>query len=116
MPQVSVIPALDLARIARYCESRVPPEHRDQVRVEHDVRGRSVSILECRAPWRPDLGTEWTRTRIAQLRYDTDARRWTLYWADRNARWHRYDLIDSSDRVEDLLSEIDADRTCIFWG
>jgi hypothetical protein len=39
-----------------------------------------------------------------------------LYWRDRNLRFHIYDLLAPSRRVEDLLTEIDRDPTCIFWG
>ena len=108
------VPDLDLARIRKYCEGRVPHRLRDEVRVEADVRGKSVTILDCRPPWHPNL-TDWSRVRVAQLRYDPSDRRWTLYWADRNSRWHLYDLIDPGT-VDELLAEIDQDPTCIFWG
>jgi hypothetical protein len=43
-------------------------------------------------------------------------RSWTLYWRDRNLRFHLYDLLAPSNRVDGLLNEIDRDPTCIFWG
>ena len=46
----TVLPELDLARIRRHCEGRVPPRVRDQIRLEVEVRGRSVTIVEGRAP------------------------------------------------------------------
>jgi len=42
--------------------------------------------------------------------------RWTLYWRDRNQRWHKYDLIAPSPDILTLLDEVDRDPTCIFWG
>jgi len=40
-----------------------------------------------------------------------------LHWADRNSRWHEYHegnvFIGSA---AELLTEIDEDPTCIFWG
>jgi len=33
-----------------------------------------------------------------------------------NLRFHVYDLLAPSNRVEDLLSELDRDPTCIFWA
>jgi Protein of unknown function (DUF3024) len=113
-PLVPAIPELDLARIRRFCEDRTPPEFRDEMRVEADVRGRSVTILDCRPPWMPEL-VEWSRQPLAQLRYDVESSLWTLYWADRNSRWHRYDDLDPGP-VGDLLDEIAEDPTCIFWG
>ena len=41
---------------------------------------------------------------------------WTLYWADRNSRWHRYDDLDTDRPAQALIDEIEADPTCIFWG
>jgi hypothetical protein len=53
---------------------------------------------------------------IARLRYTAAGKSWTLYWRDRNLRFHIYDLIAPSSHVNDLLDEIDRDPTCIFWG
>ena len=107
-------PETDVARIRKYCRARVPASFRDQIRVEAAVRGSSVSIYECRPPWHPDL-TEWSKVRVAQLRYSADTCHWSLSWADRNGRWHRYDDLEPGP-VDKLLCEIEADPTCIFWG
>ena len=44
------------------------------------------------------------------------AKRWSLYWRDRNLRFHRYDQLPPSPRVGDLLEEVDRDPIAIFWG
>jgi len=62
------------------------------------------------------MGTEWTRLPIARLRYAKAAGQWSLYWRDRNLRFHRYDQLRSSPHVGDLLQEIDRDPIAIFWG
>ncbi len=111
---MAAVPDLDLARIAAYCDKKVPARFKDEVRVEYEVRGKSVTIFECRPPWHPNL-TEWSRMRIAQLRYDPDDHLWTLYCADRNGRWHRY-YDYTKGTVEKVLDEITADPTGIFWG
>lgn len=41
---------------------------------------------------------------------------WTLYWADRNSKFQRYWDAEPTQHVGELLDEIDADRSCIFWG
>jgi hypothetical protein len=112
--RVGVLPDLDLQKIRVFCEERTPPEFRDQMRVEAGERGKSVTIFECRPPW-PEKEAEWTRMPIGQLRFDPATALWTLFWADRNDRWHLYDLIDSGT-VDQLLREIEDDPTCIFWG
>jgi Protein of unknown function (DUF3024) len=110
------LPELDIARVRRWCEQRVPEHVRDQVRVECDIGPRHVTIVECRPPWREGTGSEWTRFPIARFRYAQASRTWALYWRDRNLRFHLYDRIEPSPDIGDLLREIDRDPTAIFWG
>jgi hypothetical protein len=114
MAAASHPPETDIARVRRYCQRRVPPHAREQVRLETVVRGSAITIIERRAPWRDDFGPEWSRLKIAQLRYDHGA--WTLHWADRNGRWVRYPDLEPSPRLDDLLTEIDRDAAGAFWG
>jgi hypothetical protein len=111
---VPTVPDLDLARIRQFCDRRVPAHLRDEARVEADTRGKSVTIFDCRPPWHPNLA-DWSRSPIAQLRYNPESHAWTLYWADRNSRWHRYEDLDPGP-IDALLNEINDDPTCIFWG
>lgn len=110
------LPELDVARVQRWCAARVPEHARHQVRVECDTAPRHLTIVQRRAPWREDYGPQWSSVPIARLRYTAASKSWTLYWRDRNLRFHLYDLVTPSPRVEDLLAEIDRDSTGIFWG
>jgi hypothetical protein len=74
-----------------------------------------VTIADCTPPWDGSPG-EWIRMNIAQLRYEPSTEQWTLHWADRNSRWHRYDDLEPTPDVGDLITEIDRDPTCIFFG
>jgi Protein of unknown function (DUF3024) len=38
-----------------------------------------------------------------------------LYWRDRDRRFHLYNQLPPSPRVDDLLHEIDRDPTTNFW-
>lgn len=110
------VPELDVARVRRYCESRVPARFRDEARIEAGVRGNAVTIFDCRPPWHPDdAGGDWTRTPVAQFRYDPSKTTWTLHWSDRNGRWHPYEHVPPGS-LDDLLVEVDADPMAIFWG
>jgi hypothetical protein len=80
------LPELDVARVQRWCAARVPEHARHQVRVECQVAPRQLTIIERRAPWRGDVGPEWTSFPIARLRYTVADNSWTLYWRDRNLR------------------------------
>lgn len=110
------VPDLDATRVQRWCAARVPEHARHQVRVECQLAARHLTIIERRAPWRDDHGPEWSSIPITRLRYTATTNTWTLYWRDRNQKFHRYDLIDPSAHVDDLLDEIDKDPTGIFWG
>ena len=55
-------------------------------------------------------------TTLTRLRYTAADKTWTLYWRDRNLRFYLYDLTQPTHQVDDLLTEIDRDPTCIFWG
>jgi hypothetical protein len=110
------LPETDVARVQRWCRARVPEHVRNEVRVELDVAERHLTIVECRPPWRPDSGSEWTRFPIARLRYTKASRSWLLYWRDRNLRFHEYDRAPATANIEVLLTELDRDPTAIFWG
>ncbi len=113
------IPETDLARIRRFVDGRndeIPPDARDEIRIEMDVTPTSVMIFECRPPWLPEYGFEWTRQPVARLRYTKTRAEWSLYWTDRNSKFHVYDRVESTPTVDRLLAEVDADPTCIFWG
>jgi hypothetical protein len=105
-----------IRQLERFCESRVPEHVRDEVRLEFIVRGNSITLVERRAPWHPDYGTEWSSLKIAQLRYDADARVWSLYCRDSNERWFPYTEAHAHRGVARLLEAVGADRTGIFWG
>lgn len=110
------LPELDVARVRRWCEARVPEHARHQVRVECEPAARHLTIVERRIPYRADLGPEWTTLPVARLRYAAGDRMWTLFWRDRNLRFQRYDLLAASPTVVDLLAELERDPTSIFWG
>lgn len=105
-----------MSAVEAYCESRVPEDLRDEMRIERTRRGKSITILESRPPWTPDFGSEWSSVKVAQLRYDESVGTWTLYCPDSNGNWHHYDRVRPSQEVEPLLVEIEADPTGIFWG
>jgi len=91
------LPELDVARVQRWCAAQVPEHLRGEIRVECDLATRHLTICECRPPWRDDLGPEWTRFPIARLHYTKTTGLWTLYWRDRNLKFHRYQPLSEQD-------------------
>ena len=102
--------------VEAYCESRVPEDLRQEIRIKCTRRGKSITIVERRPPWNPDLSSEWSEVKVAQLRHDDSAGTWSLHCSDSNARWHVFDQARPSRTVEPLLAMIEADPTGIFWG
>jgi hypothetical protein len=70
------LPDLDVARVQRWCAARVPEHARHEVRLECQVGPQHLTIVR-RAPWREELGREWTSSPIARLRYTTADMSWT---------------------------------------
>ena len=105
----------DLRKIREYAERIIPPDFQDQIRMEVDVRGNTVTIVECRPPWREDSDPEWTRQGVARMKFAPADEKWTLYWSDRNSRWHVFDLI-TPGAIGKILREVERDQTNIFWG
>jgi len=114
--EMAALPETDVVRVQRWCRARVPERLWGEVRVEVDVADRHLTIVECRPPWRSDIGPEWSRFPIARLRYLKATRLWSLYWRDRNLRFHEYDRVPATGNIEELLAEIDRDPIAIFWG
>ncbi|MGH2797419.1 MAG: DUF3024 domain-containing protein [Thermoleophilaceae bacterium] len=105
-----------IALVATYCATKIPSEHDDKIRLEYKVRGRAITIYECRPPWREDFGPDWTAKRICTMNWSPATGSWTLYARDRNDRRLDYPFIDPAPTVEPLLVEVETDPTCIFWG
>jgi Protein of unknown function (DUF3024) len=110
------LPELDVARVRRWCDQRVPRHIRDKLRIECEPGPRYLTIVERTPLWRSDIDREWTRSPVARLRYTKTTRTWTLYWRDSHSRFHRYDGIEPAAHVDALLQEIEHDPTAIFWG
>jgi hypothetical protein len=41
---------------------------------------------------------------------------WTLHWPDRNSKFHRYEDLEATPTLDQVLAEIVAEPMCIFWG
>jgi DUF3024 family protein len=96
--------------VQHFCDRRAPEEIRDALRLGYEVRGSTITIVEYRPPW--DGAGEWSKDPVAQLRHHRG--RWALFWQRHTRRWRRYDTWTSED-VDPLLDEINADRDGVFW-
>jgi hypothetical protein len=111
----SGIPETDLARIREWCASHVTGQAAKEVRVVGTVDGRHVVIAEERPPWQGADGAPWESCPLARLTYVTASRSWKLEVSAEGDRFRKYPPMPSG-ALEDLLAEIDADPTFVFWG
>lgn len=109
------IPELDLFRIGKWCQDRVPAKYLDQMRVECEIADRHVTIYESRPPW-DGRGTEWIQFPIVRLRYTAKTGQWQIYWRDRNLKFHAYTRKRPTKNVQTLLEYIGSGEDPIFWG
>jgi hypothetical protein len=108
------MPETDLLRIRRWCRECVPERLWDQVRVEAEIADRHVTIVEKRPPW--DGDGDWMRVPIARLRYTKATGQWSIYWRDRNMKFHEYARKRPTKNVQSLLDYIGSHEDPIFWG
>ena len=98
------------------CNADLPARAQGLIRFEIDLTPRTITVLECRPPWRDDMGPEWTRPPICRFRYTKVRGEWALFWSDRNLRFREYDLVEPTPSIEQLIAEVERDPTSIFWG
>src|SRR5262245_16780090 len=101
-------------KLKKYCEERIPAHAKSSVRLSFNIRGNSVTLSEERPMFRDP--SKWVTIPIAQFRLNPKTSKWTLYYADRNSRWHEYIELDPDQEFVALLREVDEDATGIFWG
>lgn len=92
----------------------MPAHIRQKLRVIYKIDGNAVTIYEER-PYFLDK-SRVTHGSVARMRYHIGQKRWTLYWADRNTKWHLYEEHPPAKSIQTLLDEVTRDPIHIFWG
>lgn len=104
-----------IGQVKVFCRKQVPSPLKDKRRVEYEVRGAAITIVEARAP-RARNG-DWSQRKIARLKYDEGARTWTLCRLDAaKDRWVAAGDDAVQPDVEPLLRRVHNDPDREFWG
>jgi DUF3024 family protein len=103
-------PALALRKLDAFCQRR----GREEVRIEARTRGDKITIIEQRAPWRPEYGPEWTESKVAQIAFHPAMRTWTLFAYDRNERRVDYPFLRPTRDLDAVIAELEVDPVCMF--
>jgi hypothetical protein len=65
-------------KLTEYCESRIPVDIRNQVRLIFKITRDKITLIETRPYYRdPPI---WTENPVAQFRLDKDTQKWTLHF------------------------------------
>ena len=111
------IPELERTRVERALEkfcNRVPEAIRSKLTYEYRFQGNTVVLFE-RRPHFEDRARH-RESSVAKFVYSPTVGAWSLKWADRHGRWHTYESFNDVPHFRDLLREVDADPTGIFFG
>lgn len=100
--------------VADFCETRIPPDVRNKIKLFFKIRGNDVNIIESRPHWQDN--NTWTEMPIAKIRYLPDEMAWQLFWVRANGRWQKYPNLKPCKNLKKIISEIDKDPIHMFWG
>jgi len=100
--------------IGAFCGKHSPAHLKDKLYLTYTVKGHEIVIVERRPRW--DNQSEWTESPVAKLKFIRTAAKWRLYWMRADMKWHEYPGRSSSNRLEDLVQEIDDDPLACFFG
>jgi hypothetical protein len=99
---------------------RIPAAASDQVRHDLEIDDRALTLLECRPPWNPEgtpkAGTGWTASPVVRFRYVKARHEWVTYVRGSDGKFHRFELIEPSSRIEELLAAVDDDPSGSIRG
>ena len=112
-----MISAVERGRVSELLaefDARVPARVRNKLRYRHSIRGNSVTLFECRPKWNDP--TVWLKSPQAKFRRNASTGLWSLFWRDRNARWHLYEGLPPTQDIERLVAEVGRDPTHVFSG
>ncbi|MBI3504317.1 MAG: DUF3024 domain-containing protein [Proteobacteria bacterium] len=100
--------------LARYCAPVAKPEVAAVLRYGFQIGPSDVVIYEERPAFRNP--SEWHRHDIAKMRWVATTREWRLFCQLSDLKWHGYEPRPSAASFDELLDEVEADPTGIFWG
>ncbi|MFZ2266478.1 MAG: DUF3024 domain-containing protein [Azonexus sp.] len=102
-------------KLAAYCAQKIPAEIRDRVRLEFEVAGDMLTLIESRPHFRtPEI---WTRLPVARFRYNPGSETWSLDCPHLGnpELWRPYPAKPQHD-LGQLIKLLDEDDSGAFWG
>jgi Protein of unknown function (DUF3024) len=101
--------------VGRLCRRRSVTWESTGTRLEYEVVGHRVIVIETRPIWNAP-SAQWSRLPVAKLSFVRKAALWYLLWPRTSRRWTRYGPLPCSRDLPALVAEIDRDPHCCFFG
>jgi len=96
------------------CRRRNRPEFKDDLSLEFKVEGHDVVIFEHRPKYGARVGV--VDSPVAKLKFVRTHGEWQLLWRRQDLKWHSYEMLPSSRKLEQLVAEVDRDPYGCFFG
>lgn len=102
-------------KLAAYCAQKIPADIRDRVRLDVELEGEKLTLIESRPHIRNH--ETWTHLPVAQFRYNQGSSTWSLYCPHLGNPevWRPYPAKPQHD-LGQLIKLLDEDETGAFWG
>ena len=99
--------------LARYCENKVPPCFRNEVRVGFSMEDAQATLYEERL----NLANpgQWVARPVAQFRFQPEFNQWTLHYPDACHAWRLYLNANPTLNLKQLIQAVDDDPFNSFW-
>lgn len=102
-------------KIEAYCAQRLPAHLPEQVRIDIEIDGDAVTLIESRPHFQhPE---QWSRLPVARFCFNPASHTWTLFRPHfgPHETWLPYPAKPERD-LEKLIRLLDTDQTGAFWG
>ena len=96
------------------CVPHPDPKISSQLRYGYRLDGPSVVFFESRPDWRGR--PEWMDHEIAKFRFTKRTGLWSLYCQFSDLKWRSYEPLPHAPSLAVLVTEVERDPTCIFYG
>ena len=96
------------------CEPHSDPTIAAEVQRGYRVDGSAVVLFESRPSFaKPEV---WHERPVARFQFNKSRSTWQLYCMFRDLKWRPYEPLRESTDLAELVREVLADPTGIFWG
>ncbi|KIH75676.1 Protein of unknown function [Geoalkalibacter ferrihydriticus] len=96
-----------------YCETKVPPCFRNEVRVNFRIEGETATLYEERITLANPANWSWRP--VAQFRFQIELNQWSLHYPVDRDSWRLYLNAGPTLNLKSLLRAVDDDPFNSFW-